>query len=178
MTYVLHFFNLRLWLRSTAEGRSFSGPNIWLRPKVKIAPTVQHWSLQKCPKSVQKVSKRVSKVFKSVQTCLKSVQRCQKKEQKYAYIIYEWSTGWKKNTEIPRFHLLPWMPPSDETPKGAIFLHIWMVAFCLLQAFSDTFLEFLPQDQCKFLFFFFFAIFRQYNMIQGQRLNFHSSANT
>ena len=42
MTYVLHFFNLRLRLRSTAEGQSFSGPNIRLRPKVKIAPTVQH----------------------------------------------------------------------------------------------------------------------------------------
>ena len=37
------FFILRLRLRSTAEGRSFSGPNIRLRPKVKIAPTVQHW---------------------------------------------------------------------------------------------------------------------------------------
>ena len=36
------FFILRLWLRPTAEGRSLSGPNIRLRPKVKIAPTVQH----------------------------------------------------------------------------------------------------------------------------------------
>ena len=70
------------------------------------------------------------------------------------YIIYV-----KKNTEIPRFHFLPWLPPSDETPKGAIFLHIWMVAFCLLQAFSDTFLEFLPPDQCKFLYFFLFCYF-------------------
>ena len=37
------FFILRLRLRPTAKGRSFSGPNIRLRPKVKIAPTVQHW---------------------------------------------------------------------------------------------------------------------------------------
>ena len=37
------FFILRLWLRPTAKGRSFSGPNIRLRPKVKIVPTVQHW---------------------------------------------------------------------------------------------------------------------------------------
>ena len=44
MTHVLQFFILRLRLWSTAEGRSFSEPNIWLRPKVKIAPTVQHWS--------------------------------------------------------------------------------------------------------------------------------------
>ena len=36
------FFILRLRLRPTAEGRSLSGPNIRLRPKVKIAPTVQH----------------------------------------------------------------------------------------------------------------------------------------
>ena len=43
MTHILQFFILRLLLRSMAEGRSFSGPNIWLRPKVKIAPTVQHW---------------------------------------------------------------------------------------------------------------------------------------
>ena len=43
MTYVLRFFILRLRLRPTAEGRSLSGPNIQLRPKVKIAPTVQHW---------------------------------------------------------------------------------------------------------------------------------------
>jgi hypothetical protein len=28
---------------ATAEGQSLSGPNIRLRPKVKIAPTVQHW---------------------------------------------------------------------------------------------------------------------------------------
>ena len=35
------FFNLRLWLRPTAKDRSFSEPNIRLRPKVKIAPTVQ-----------------------------------------------------------------------------------------------------------------------------------------
>ena len=47
MTYVLCFFFLRLRLRSTAEGRSFSWPNIWLRPKVKIMPTVQHWSHMK-----------------------------------------------------------------------------------------------------------------------------------
>ena len=42
MTHVLQLFILRLRLRSTAEGRSFSWPNIWLRPKVKIVPTVQH----------------------------------------------------------------------------------------------------------------------------------------
>ena len=36
------FFILRLRLRSTAEGRSFSGPNIRQRLKVKIGPTVQH----------------------------------------------------------------------------------------------------------------------------------------
>ena len=42
MAYVLHFFILRLRLRSTAEGRSFSRPNIRLRPEVKIVPTVQH----------------------------------------------------------------------------------------------------------------------------------------
>ena len=40
---------LRLRLRPTAKGRSFSGPNIRLRPKVKIAPTVQHWLISKCP---------------------------------------------------------------------------------------------------------------------------------
>ena len=38
------FFILRLRLRPTAKGRSFSGPNIRLRPKVKIVPTVQHWN--------------------------------------------------------------------------------------------------------------------------------------
>ena len=43
MTHVLQLFILRLRLRSTAEGRSFSWPNIRLRPKVKIVPTVQHW---------------------------------------------------------------------------------------------------------------------------------------
>ena len=37
------FLILRLRLRPTAEGRSLSGPNIRLRPKVKIRPTVQHW---------------------------------------------------------------------------------------------------------------------------------------
>ena len=37
------FFILRLWLQPTAKGRSLSGPNIRLRPKVKIKPTVQHW---------------------------------------------------------------------------------------------------------------------------------------
>ena len=37
------FFIIRLRLRPTAKGRSFSGPNIRLRPKVKIEPTVQHW---------------------------------------------------------------------------------------------------------------------------------------
>ena len=36
------FFILRLRLRPTTKGRSLSGPNIRLRPKVKIAPTVQH----------------------------------------------------------------------------------------------------------------------------------------
>ena len=36
------FFILRLRLQPMAKGRSFSGPNVWLRPKVKIAPTVQH----------------------------------------------------------------------------------------------------------------------------------------
>ena len=45
MTYVLHFFILRLRLRPTAKGRSLSGPNIRLRPKVKIVPTVQHCNL-------------------------------------------------------------------------------------------------------------------------------------
>ena len=44
MTYVLQLFILRLRLRSTAKGRSFSGPNIRLWPKVKIVPTVQHWT--------------------------------------------------------------------------------------------------------------------------------------
>ena len=47
MTHVLQFFILRLWLRSMAEGRSFSGANIRLRPKMKIAPTVQHCYLVK-----------------------------------------------------------------------------------------------------------------------------------
>ena len=31
---------------ATAYSWSFSEPNIWLRPKVKIAPTVQHCMLQ------------------------------------------------------------------------------------------------------------------------------------
>ena len=39
------FFILRLRLRPTAEGQSLSGPNSLLRPKVKTAPTVQHWRL-------------------------------------------------------------------------------------------------------------------------------------
>ena len=43
----LKFWNLLLWLRSTAEGQSFLWPNIWLRLKVKIAPTVQHWLKEK-----------------------------------------------------------------------------------------------------------------------------------
>ena len=43
MTYVLLFFILRLRLWPTAKGQSFSGPNIRLRPKVTIAPTVQHY---------------------------------------------------------------------------------------------------------------------------------------
>ena len=38
------FFILRLWLQPTAKGRSLSEPNIRLRPKVKIAPMVQHWN--------------------------------------------------------------------------------------------------------------------------------------
>ena len=37
-----NFLILRLRLQSTAEGRSLSGPNIWLRPKVKNVATVQH----------------------------------------------------------------------------------------------------------------------------------------
>ena len=37
------FLILRLRLRPTAKGRSLSGPNIRLRTKVKIAPSVQHW---------------------------------------------------------------------------------------------------------------------------------------
>ena len=43
--YDLRFTVFILWLRlwSTAKGRSFSGPNIRLRPKVKKVPTVQHW---------------------------------------------------------------------------------------------------------------------------------------
>ena len=41
-----NFLILRLRLRSTVYGRSFSGPNIRLRPKVKIGPTVQHWRFQ------------------------------------------------------------------------------------------------------------------------------------
>ena len=49
MTHVLQFFILRLRLRSTTEGRSFSGPNIWLRLKVKIKPTVQHCFLHRFP---------------------------------------------------------------------------------------------------------------------------------
>ena len=48
-----NFLILRLRLRSTAEGRSFSGPNIRLRPKVKIVPTVQHCkSLLSTPSNV------------------------------------------------------------------------------------------------------------------------------
>ena len=39
----LTFFYPTALARPTAEGRSLSGPNIRLRPKVKIAPTVQHW---------------------------------------------------------------------------------------------------------------------------------------
>ena len=42
MTYFLWFFILQLRLRPMAKGRSFTGLNIRLRPKVKIAPTVQH----------------------------------------------------------------------------------------------------------------------------------------
>ena len=42
MAHVLQLFILRLRLLSTAEGRSFSRPNIRLRPEVKIVPTVQH----------------------------------------------------------------------------------------------------------------------------------------
>ena len=45
MTHVLKKFDPTA--SATAEGRSLSGPNNWLRPKVKIAPTVQHWILQK-----------------------------------------------------------------------------------------------------------------------------------
>ena len=36
------FLILQLRLQPTAKGRSFLGPNIRLRPKVKIVPTVQH----------------------------------------------------------------------------------------------------------------------------------------
>ena len=39
-------FIFNLWLRPTAKGRSFSGPNIRLRPKVNIVPTVQHCILR------------------------------------------------------------------------------------------------------------------------------------
>jgi hypothetical protein len=45
ITYVLRFFILRLRLRPMAVGRSLSGLNIRLQPKVKIAPTVQHWTI-------------------------------------------------------------------------------------------------------------------------------------
>ena len=38
----LKLLNLRLRLRSTAEGQSFLGPNIRLRPNVKNVATVQH----------------------------------------------------------------------------------------------------------------------------------------
>jgi len=51
MTHVLQFFILRLRLRSTAKDRSFSGPNIRLRPKVKMAPTVQHCFKDPKPKA-------------------------------------------------------------------------------------------------------------------------------
>ena len=36
------FSILRLRLQPTAKGRSLSGPNLRLRPKVQIGPTVQH----------------------------------------------------------------------------------------------------------------------------------------
>ena len=45
MTYVLWVFFLRLLLQPTASSRSLSWPNIRLQPKVKIEPTVQHWTL-------------------------------------------------------------------------------------------------------------------------------------
>ena len=48
MTYeiFLKFLILQLRLRSTAEGQSFLGPNIRLRPKVKNVATVQHCTKQ------------------------------------------------------------------------------------------------------------------------------------
>ena len=48
MTYVWNYFwsyGFGYGLQLKAE--VFLGPNIWLRPKVKIAPTVQHWFLEK-----------------------------------------------------------------------------------------------------------------------------------
>ena len=47
---------------ATAKGRSFSGPNIRLRPKVKIVPTVQHWwgHKKKCGKRKPRKSRLLS----------------------------------------------------------------------------------------------------------------------
>ena len=39
------FWSYGFGYRLKAEGQSFSGPNIRLQPKVKIAPTVQHWGI-------------------------------------------------------------------------------------------------------------------------------------
>ena len=48
MTYLLKILILRLRLRPTAQGQSLSALNILLRPKAKIATTVQHctWTPQ------------------------------------------------------------------------------------------------------------------------------------
>ena len=45
MTSVVKIFILRLWPWPMTEGRSLEGPNIWLRPKLKIQPSVQHCKL-------------------------------------------------------------------------------------------------------------------------------------
>ena len=42
MTCFMFFYRTAL---ATAYGRCFPGQNIWLRPNVKIVPTVQHWFL-------------------------------------------------------------------------------------------------------------------------------------
>ena len=134
--------NLRLRLWPTAKGRSFSGPIIRLRPKVKIAPTVQHCHPYLPKNEWKKLLWYVCKLFYFVD----------KKDQKFLECWHLQMTGVGRKEFLFNIWLLIFVGCKD---RDLIRPQVWSLSVLSFSSneeakyseFISTHMHFFPEDK-------------------------------
>ena len=161
---------LRLW--STADGLSFSEPNIWLRSKVKNVATVQHWYFLHIFQSNTSVWLIISVFMSCEPICepeitpvLYHLENLQKSKQKQfhvqcsvhkSYKTRKWTSlcigNFEENLDLSRIYLAVQMPQQS-----------WSTVCIIKESLHYT--EFLP-----FLLHYLWFISKKFQFKSGAYL--------